>query len=250
MATQTAAPPARLKIRYNEEIRPALMKRFGYSSIMQAPKIEKITVNMGVGDAKQDSKALETALQQLATIAGQKPNVRRARKSIANFKLREGMPVGLAVTLRNERAYEFLDRLMSVAIPRIRDFRGLKANAFDGRGNYSLGVREQTIFPEIDYDSVDLVRGLDVTITTSAKTDLEAFALLEAFGMPFTKENRPDKAEQEARAAAAAEAAHHDELRAKAEAEQAALEQLKEENPEAYVKPVEEPADETQEEAD
>jgi large subunit ribosomal protein L5 len=250
MSTQTAAPPARLKVRYNEEIRPALMKRFGYSSVMQAPKIEKITLNMGVGDAKQDSKALDAALAQLATIAGQKPNVRRARKSIANFKLREGMPVGLAVTLRNERAYEFLDRLMSVAIPRIRDFRGLKANAFDGRGNYSLGVREQTIFPEIDYDSVDVVRGLDVTITTSAKTDLEAFALLEAFGMPFTKENRPDRAEQEARAAAAAEAAHHDELRAKAEAEQTALEQLKEENPEAYEKPAEDPADETEEEAD
>jgi len=249
MSTQTAAPPARLKIRYNEEIRPALMKRFGYSSVMQAPKIEKITLNMGVGDAKQDSKALEAALAQLATIAGQKPNVRRARKSIANFKLREGMPVGLAVTLRNERAYEFLDRLMSVAIPRIRDFRGLKANAFDGRGNYSLGVREQTIFPEIDYDSVDVVRGLDVTITTSAKTDLEAFALLEAFGMPFTKENRPDRAEQEAREAAAAEAAHHEELVAKAEAEQAALEQLKEENPEAYEKPAEDPADETEEEA-
>ncbi len=249
MPTQTAAPPARLKARYLEEIRPALMKRFGYSSVMQAPRIEKIVLNMGVGDAKQDSKALEAALEQLATIAGQKPNVRRARKSIANFKLREGMPVGLAVTLRNERAYEFLDRLMSIAIPRIRDFRGLKANAFDGRGNYSLGVREQTIFPEIDYDSVDTVRGLDITITTSAKTDLEAFALLEAFGMPFTKENRPDRAEQEARAAAAAEAAHHEELRAKAEAEQAALEQLKEENPEAYEKPPEEPAEETEEEA-
>ncbi|HEX4364800.1 MAG TPA: 50S ribosomal protein L5 [Solirubrobacteraceae bacterium] len=202
MSTQTAAPPARLKIRYFEEIRPALMTRFGYSSIMQAPQIEKIVLNMGVGDAKQDSKALEAAQEQLATIAGQKPNVRRARKSIANFKLREGMPVGLAVTLRNERAYEFLDRLMSVAIPRIRDFRGLKANAFDGRGNYSLGIKEQTIFPEIDYDSVDQVRGLDVTITTSAKSDLEAFALLEAFGMPFSKENRPDKAEQAARQAA------------------------------------------------
>jgi large subunit ribosomal protein L5 len=250
VSTQTEAPPARLKARYLEEIRPALMERFGYSSVMQAPRIEKITVNMGVGDAKQDSKALEAAQEQLSTIAGQKPNVRRARKSIANFKLREGMPVGLAVTLRNERAYEFLDRLMSVAIPRIRDFRGLKANAFDGRGNYSLGVREQTIFPEIDYDAVDIVRGLDITITTSAKTDLEAFALLHAFGMPFTKENRPDHAEQEAREAAAAEAAHHEELRAKAEAEQAALEQLKEENPEAYEKPPEEPADETQEETD
>jgi large subunit ribosomal protein L5 len=249
MSTQTAAPPARLKIRYNEEIRPALMKRFGYTSIMQAPRIEKIVLNMGVGDAKQDSKALEAAQEQLATIAGQKPNVRRARKSIANFKLREGMPVGLAVTLRNERAYEFLDRLMSIAIPRIRDFRGLKANAFDGRGNYSLGLREQTIFPEIDYDAIDVVRGLDVTITTSARSDLEAFALLEAFGMPFTKENRPDKADQAARQAASEEAARHEEARAKAEAEQAALEQLKEENPEAYERPAEEPAEDTQEEA-
>jgi large subunit ribosomal protein L5 len=250
VSTQTAAPPARLKVRYNEEIRPALMKRFGYTSIMQVPRIEKIVLNMGVGDAKQDSKALEAAQEQLATIAGQKPNVRRARKSIANFKLREGMPVGLAVTLRNERAYEFLDRLMSIAIPRIRDFRGLKANAFDGRGNYSLGVREQTIFPEIDYDAIDQVRGLDVTITTSAQSDLEAFALLEAFGMPFTKENRPDQADQAARQAASEEAAHHEELRAKAEAEQAALEQLKEENPEAYERPPEEPAEDTQEEAD
>jgi large subunit ribosomal protein L5 len=249
MSTQTAAPPARLKIRYLEEIRPALMKRFGYTSIMQVPRIEKIVLNMGVGDAKQDSKALEAAQEQLATIAGQKPNVRRARKSIANFKLREGMPVGLAVTLRNERAYEFLDRLMSIAIPRIRDFRGLKANAFDGRGNYSLGIREQTIFPEIDYDAIDQVRGLDVTITTSAQSDLEAFALLEAFGMPFTKENRPDKADQAARQAAAEEAARHEEARAKAEAEQAALEQLKEENPEAYERPAEEPAEDTQEEA-
>jgi large subunit ribosomal protein L5 len=250
VSTETAAPPARLKVRYNEEIRPALMKRFGYTSIMQVPRIEKIVLNMGVGDAKQDSKALEAAQEQLATIAGQKPNVRRARKSIANFKLREGMPVGLAVTLRNERAYEFLDRLMSIAIPRIRDFRGLKANAFDGRGNYSLGVREQTIFPEIDYDSVDQVRGLDVTITTSAQSDLEAFALLDAFGMPFTKENRPDQADQAARQAAAEEAARHEEARAKAEAEQAALEQLKEENPEAYERPAEEPAEDTQEEAD
>jgi large subunit ribosomal protein L5 len=248
MSTQTAAPPARLKARYLEEIRPALMQRFGYTSIMQVPKIEKIVLNMGVGDAKQDSKALEAAQEQLATIAGQKPNVRRARKSIANFKLREGMPVGLAVTLRHERAYEFLDRLMSVAIPRIRDFRGLKANAFDGRGNYSLGIREQTIFPEIDYDAIDQVRGLDVTITTSAQSDLEAFALLEAFGMPFSKENRPDKAEQAARQAAADEAARHDEARAKAEAEHAALEQLKEENPEAYERPAEEPAEDTQEE--
>jgi large subunit ribosomal protein L5 len=226
------------------------MERFGYTSVMQAPKIEKIILNMGVGDAKQDSKALEAAQKELATIAGQKPNVRRARKSIANFKLREGMPVGLAVTLRNERAYEFLDRLLSVAIPRIRDFRGLKANAFDGRGNYTLGVRDQTIFPEIDYDSIDTVRGLDVVIVTSAQTDIEAFALLQAFGMPFSKENRPDKAEQAAREAAVAEAEHHEALRAKAEAEQAALEQLKEENPEAYEKPAQDPAEEPQEEAD
>jgi len=159
---------------------------------MQVPKIEKIVLNMGVGEAKQDSKMLDAAQEQLATIAGQKPNVRRARKSIAAFKLREGMPVGLSVTLRRERAYEFLDRLMSIAIPRIRDFRGLKPNAFDGRGNYSMGVREQVIFPEIDYDSVDQIRGLDITITTSAKSDAEAFALLEALGMPFAREGRPD----------------------------------------------------------
>ena len=147
---------------------PQLIERFGYSSVMQAPRIEKITLNMGVGEAKQDSKMLEAATEQLATIAGQKPNVRRARKSIAAFKLREGMPVGVAVTLRGERAYEFLDRLMSVAIPRIRDFRGLNPRSFDGRGNYSMGVREQIIFPEIDYDAIDQVRGLDITITTTA----------------------------------------------------------------------------------
>jgi len=181
---------ARLKTEYNEKIRPALQQRFGYSSVMQVPKIEKITLNMGVGEAKQDSKMLEAAQEQLATIAGQKPNVRRARKSIAAFKLRDGMPVGLSVTLRQERAYEFLDRLLSIAIPRIRDFRGLKTTSFDGRGNYTLGVREQVIFPEIDYDKVDQVRGLDVTITTSAKTDGEAFALLEAFGMPFSREGK------------------------------------------------------------
>jgi large subunit ribosomal protein L5 len=182
---------ARLKDRYEQEIRPALIERFGYSSAMQAPKLVKITVNMGVGDAKQDSNMLEAAQEQLGIITGQKPNVRRARKSIAQFKVREGMPVGVATTLRGARAYEFLDRLMSVAIPRIRDFRGLNARSFDGRGNYSLGVREQIIFPEIDYDAVDQVRGLDITITTTAQNDEEAFALLEAFGMPFSKEGRP-----------------------------------------------------------
>ena len=190
MATTHA--PARLKTRYLEEIRPGLMERFGYTSVMQAPKIEKITLNMGVGDAKQDSKMLEVAQTQLATIAGQKPNVRRARKSIANFKLREGMPVGLSVTLRGDRAYEFLDRLMSIAIPRIRDFRGLKATAFDGRGNYSLGVREQIIFPEIDYDTIKEIRGLDVAITTTAETDEQAEALLRGLGMPLATEARRD----------------------------------------------------------
>ncbi len=185
---------ARLKTRYNEEIRPQLVERFGYSTPMQAPRIEKITVNMGVGDAKQDSKMLEAASEQLGTITGQKPNVRRAKKSIAQFKVREGMPVGVAVTLRNERSYEFLDRLMSIAIPRIRDFRGLNPRAFDGRGNYSMGVREQIIFPEVDYDEIDQVRGLDITITTSARSDEEAFALLEAFGMPFAKDGRPQAA--------------------------------------------------------
>jgi large subunit ribosomal protein L5 len=182
---------SRLKDRYNEEIRDALVRRFGYSSVMEAPKLTKITLNMGVGEAKQDNRMLEAAREQLATIAGQQPNIRRARKSVAAFKLREGMPVGLTVTLRQERAYEFLDRLTAVAIPRIRDFRGLNPRSFDGRGNYSMGIREQIIFPEIDYDAIDQVRGLDVTITTTAKTDAEAFALLDALGMPFAREGRP-----------------------------------------------------------
>ena len=190
-ATTTDAPPARLKLRYFEEIRPALVERFEFSSVMQAPKLEKITLNMGVGLAKQDSKVLKAATEQLATIAGQQPSVRRARKSIAAFKLREGMPVGVSVTLRGERAYEFLDRLVSVAIPRIRDFRGLNPRSFDGRGNYSMGVKEQIIFPEIDYDAIDQVRGLDITITTSASNDIEAYALLQALGMPFATQGRP-----------------------------------------------------------
>src|SRR6266550_5862460 len=177
--------PARLKERYESEIRPDLVKRFGYTTPMQAPRMTKITLNMGVGEAKQDTKMLESATEQLATIAGQQPNVRRARKSIANFKLRDGMPVGVSVTLRGERSYEFLDRLMSIAIPRIRDFRGLNPRSFDGRGNYSIGIREQIIFPEIDYDSIDQVRGLDVTITTTADTDEEALALLRGLGLPF-----------------------------------------------------------------
>jgi large subunit ribosomal protein L5 len=182
---------ARLKDQYNDQIRAALVQRFGYTTPMQAPKLQKVTLNMGVGEAKQDSKMLEAAQEQLATIAGQKPNIRRARKSVAAFKLREGMPVGLSVTLRNERAYEFLDRLCSIALPRLRDFRGLNPRSFDGRGNYSMGIREQIIFPEIDYDSIDQVRGLDITITTSAATDAEAFALLDGLGLPFSREGRP-----------------------------------------------------------
>jgi large subunit ribosomal protein L5 len=233
---------ARFKDLYESEIRPSLMQRFEYSTVMQAPRLVKITVNMGVGDAKQDTNLLDNASHQLGIITGQKPNVRRARKSIAAFKLREDMPVGVAVTLRRARMYEFLDRLLSVAIPRIRDFRGLNPRSFDGRGNYSMGVREQIIFPEIDYDSIDQVRGLDITITTTAQTNEEAYALLEAFGMPFRREDGGSAAalrrEQEEKEAA----------RAKAEAEQAALEQLKEENPEAYETPAKPPAgDETDE---
>jgi large subunit ribosomal protein L5 len=225
----------RLKERYHSEIRSELVSRFGYGTPMQAPRLEKITLNMGVGEAKQDTKLLEAAQEQLATIAGQLPNVRRARKSIASFKLREGMPVGVSVTLRGAHMYEFLDRLMSVAIPRIRDFRGLSPRSFDGRGNYSIGIREQIIFPEIDYDSIDQVRGLDVTITTSAgTTDEEAFALLEAFGMPFSREGRPGEAGEGEREAE--EERRREEARARAEAEQAALAQLKEENPEAYAR--------------
>ena len=182
---------ARLKDRYNDEIRAALVRKFEYSTPMQAPKLQKVTPNMGVGEAKQDSKMLEAAQEQLGTIAGQKPNIRRARKSVAAFKLREGMPVGLSVTLRGEIAYEFLDRLIAIALPRLRDFRGLNPRSFDGRGNYSMGIREQVIFPEIDYDSIDQVRGLDITITTSAQTDAEAFALLDGLGLPFARDGRP-----------------------------------------------------------
>ncbi len=235
-AQAQAAPPPRMRDRYEQEVLPALTKRFGYSTPMQAPRLVKITLNMGMGEAKQDSKALEMAQEQLATIAGQQPSVRRARKSIASFKVREGMPVGLSVTLRRARMWEFLDRLFSVAVPRIRDFRGLNPRSFDGRGNYSMGIREQLIFPEIDYDSIDQVRGLDVTITTTAPTDVEAFELLLGLGMPFAKEGRPGQADLEAEAEAEEER-RKEEARERAEAEQAALEQLKEENPEAYAKP-------------
>jgi len=233
-ASAQAQVPPRLKERYEQEVAPALQERFGYKSAMEVPRIEKITLNMGVGDAKQDSNVLDAASEQLATIVGQAPNVRRARKSIANFKLRDGMPVGVTVTLRRARMWEFLDRLTAIAIPRIRDFRGLNARSFDGRGNYSMGVREQIIFPEIDYDAIDQVRGLDVTITTSAQTDEEAYVLLRELGMPFSPEGAPGTAEPEMDAD---EEARLEEARLKAEAEAAAYEELKEENPEAYEAP-------------
>jgi large subunit ribosomal protein L5 len=235
MEAATNVPP-RLKERYESEIRPRLKERFEYSSVMEVPRVEKITLNMGVGEAKQDTKVMDSAVEQLGTIAGQRPSVRQARKSIAAFKLREGMPVGTSVTLRRARMWEFLDRLMSVAIPRIRDFRGLSARSFDGRGNYSIGIREQIIFPEIDYDSIDQVRGLDVTITTTAKSDEEAFALLLELGMPFQRDGRPGEVTEDEEAAE--EERRREAARARAEAEQAALEQLKEENPEAYERKV------------
>ena len=175
----------RLQERYQKEIVPALIEEFGYKNIMQVPRVTKLTLNMGVGEASQDAKALEEASKQLGQITGQKPQVRRARKSIANFKLRTGMPVGLRVTLRGDRMWEMLDRLLSIALPRIRDFRGIPTSGFDGRGNFNLGLREQTIFPEIDYDKIDRVRGLDIAITTSAETDDEGRVLLKKLGMPF-----------------------------------------------------------------
>ena len=188
-----AAPPPRLRERYEQEVAPALTK-FGYSTPMQLPTPEKIALNMGVGEAKQNDKMLEAAQEQLATIAGQQPSVRRARKSIASFKVREGMPVGVSVTLRRARMWEFLDRLCSIAVPRIRDFRGLNPRSFDGRGNYSMGVNEQLIFPEIDYDSIDEVRGLDVTITTSAQDRRSRpSSCCSALGMPFAQEGRPGR---------------------------------------------------------
>jgi large subunit ribosomal protein L5 len=187
MATTETYTP-RLKEQYENEIRPQLKDDLGLKSIMQVPRLAKITLNMGVGEAKNDAKQLDQANEELTTIAGQRAQVRRARKSVAQFKIREGMPIGAKVTLRGARMYEFLDRLVSIALPRIRDFRGLNPGSFDGRGNYSLGVREQIIFPEINYDDVKEVRGLDVTITTTAETDDHARALLLAIGLPFSGE--------------------------------------------------------------
>jgi len=175
----------RLKQQYNDELRFQLKDELGLSSIMQVPRITKVTLNMGVGEAKTDAKALDSAMEELATITGQHAQIRKARKSIAQFKLREGMPIGARVTLRGDRMWEFIDRLISIALPRIRDFRGLNPGSFDGRGNYSLGLREQIIFPEIDYDSINQIRGLDVAITTTAETDAQAEALLRALGFPL-----------------------------------------------------------------
>jgi large subunit ribosomal protein L5 len=188
VAEQTYTP--RLKQRYLDEIRDRLKDELGYASIMEVPRVSKVTLNMGVGEAKTEAKLLDAAIEQLTTIAGQRAQLRRARKSIASFKLREGMPVGAKVTLRGDRMYEFLDRLISIALPRIRDFRGLSPDSFDGRGNYSLGIREQIIFPEIDYDSIDQVRGLDVTITTTAKDDEAGLALMRELGLPIAAAGR------------------------------------------------------------
>ena len=241
-ATQTpeagqAAPPPRLRERYEREVMPALTKKFGYTTPMSVPRLVKVSVNMGLGD----SSSYDDAVRELETITGQHPNARRARKSIAAFKLREGMVVGTSVTLRKARMWEFVDRLISISIPRIRDFRGLNPRSFDGRGNYSMGIREQLIFPEIDYDSVKETRGLDIAIATSATTDEEGFELLLGLGFPFAQEGRPGGKSAE-EVAAEEEEARKEEARQRAEAEQAALEQLKEENPEAYEKP--EPTDE------
>jgi large subunit ribosomal protein L5 len=186
-ATETAYEP-RLKVAYEQEVRARLKDELGLSSTMQVPRLEKITLNMGVGEAKTDAKALDSAIDELTTIAGQRAHVRRARKSIAGFKVREGMPVGARVTLRGARMWEFLDRLVSIALPRIRDFRGLSPRSMDGRGNFSLGIREQIIFPEVDYDQIAGIRGLDVAITTTAADDEQGLALLRALGMPFQRD--------------------------------------------------------------
>ncbi|MFD2830844.1 50S ribosomal protein L5 [Corticicoccus populi] len=178
---------ARLKDKYNESVKTELVNKFNYSSVMEVPKIEKIVVNMGVGDAVQNSKVLDTAVEELEAITGQKALITKAKKSIATFRLREGMPIGAKVTLRGERMYEFLDKLIAVSLPRVRDFRGVSKKSFDGRGNYTLGVKEQLIFPEIDYDKVSKVRGMDIVIVTTANTDEEARELLTQFGMPFQK---------------------------------------------------------------
>ncbi|MDR1774799.1 MAG: 50S ribosomal protein L5 [Clostridioides sp.] len=178
---------SRLQEKYNKEVAPALMEKFGYKNVMEIPKIVKIVINMGIGDAKENPKGLEKAVEELELISGQKPVITKAKKSVANFKLREGMPIGTKVTLRTDRMYYFMDKLVSVSLPRVRDFRGINPNSFDGRGNYALGIKEQLIFPEIEYDKVDKVRGMDIIFVTTAKSDEEARELLKLMGMPFSK---------------------------------------------------------------
>ena len=178
---------ARMKETYTKEVFPALMEKFKYNNVMEVPKLEKITINMGLGEAKENPKLLESAVEELALIAGQRPVVTKSRKSIANFKIREGMPIGTKVTLRGDRMYEFADKFFNVALPRVRDFKGVSRNSFDGRGNYAMGIKEQLIFPEIEYDKIDKIKGMDIVFTTTAKTDEEAMALLEMLGMPFTR---------------------------------------------------------------
>jgi len=191
---------ARLKEQYNKDIRPALMKTLGFENLMQVPKIKKITLNMGVGEVLQDKKAIEKAQSDMEKLSGQKAVITRAKKSVASFKIREGMPIGVKVTLRRDRMYEFLDRLINIALPRVRDFRGLNQRSFDGNGNYSIGVKEQIIFPEIDYDNVDKIRGLDISITTTATNDEEALSLLQAFNFPI-KEKSVQELEEKVEAA-------------------------------------------------
>jgi len=178
---------ARLQETYKKDVFPALMEKFKYSNVMEVPKLEKITINMGIGEAKDNPKLLETAAEELALISGQKPVITKARKSIANFKVREGMAIGTKVTLRGDRMYEFADKFFSIALPRVRDFKGVSRNSFDGRGNYAMGIKEQLIFPEIEYDKIDKIKGMDIVFTTTAKTDEEAMALLELLGMPFER---------------------------------------------------------------
>ena len=193
--TETATTTARLKTRYRDEIAPALQQQFDIKNVMQVPGLTKIVVNMGVGEAARDSKLIEGAVRDLTAITGQKPLVTKARKSIAQFKLREGMPIGCKVTLRRDRMYEFLDRLVTIALPRVRDFRGLNPKSFDGRGNYAMGLKEQIVFPEISYDKIEKVRGMDIIVTTSAKTDEEARELLRLFGFPFPAEQQAEEKE-------------------------------------------------------
>ena len=178
---------ARMKDYYNSTVAPAMMKKFGYKSVMQIPKLDKIVINVGAGEARENAKVIDAIMNDLAAITGQKPVICRAKKSVANFKLREGMPIGVKVTLRNERMYEFIDKFFNVSLPRVRDFRGINPNSFDGRGNYSTGIKEQLIFPEISYDQVEIIKGMDIVFTTSAKTDEEAMELLRLLGLPFEK---------------------------------------------------------------